>query len=67
MAGSTMIGTGLTPEGINQNDVVYEFMMENTWRTKPRNLTQWFVLGCALWVGPSLALISRYLCEVRVR
>ncbi|KAK6188715.1 hypothetical protein SNE40_004839 [Patella caerulea] len=38
---STMIGTGITPEGIFQNEVVYEFMNENAWRTEPRNITQW--------------------------
>ena len=38
---STMIGTGLTPEGINQNDVVYEFMNENIWRAQPRDIKDW--------------------------
>ncbi|CAH1772956.1 unnamed protein product [Owenia fusiformis] len=38
---STMIGTGLTPEGINQNNMVYEFMNENIWRTEPRNIMDW--------------------------
>ncbi len=41
---SSMVGIGLTPEGINQNDVVYEFMMENTWRPQPLNDT-----GLAEW------------------
>ncbi|XP_052776369.1 alpha-N-acetylglucosaminidase-like isoform X2 [Mya arenaria] len=40
--GSSMIGTGLTPEGIFQNEVVYEFMNENAYAPAPRNLTQWF-------------------------
>ncbi|XP_064605833.1 alpha-N-acetylglucosaminidase-like [Liolophura sinensis] len=40
---STMVGIGLAPEGINQNDVIYEFMNENAWRTQPRNITQWVV------------------------
>lgn len=38
---SSMIGIGLTPEGIHQNEVMYEFMMENSWRTEPRNATKW--------------------------
>lgn len=38
---STMIGIGITMEGINQNEVVYEFMNENAWRTSPRNITDW--------------------------
>ncbi|XP_012942154.1 alpha-N-acetylglucosaminidase isoform X2 [Aplysia californica] len=38
---SSMIGIGITPEGINQNEVVYEFMAENTWRTEPRDIFKW--------------------------
>lgn len=41
-ANSTMIGTGLTPEGINQNYVIYDLMTESAWRTEPANLTEWF-------------------------
>ncbi|KOB71807.1 putative alpha-N-acetyl glucosaminidase [Operophtera brumata] len=33
--GSTMIGIGLTPEGINQNYVVYDLMLESAWRKGP--------------------------------
>ncbi|XP_060608004.1 alpha-N-acetylglucosaminidase-like isoform X1 [Ruditapes philippinarum] len=39
---STMIGTGLTPEGIFQNEVMYELMNENAIASSPRNLTKWF-------------------------
>lgn len=39
---STMVGTGLTPEGINQNYVMYDLMNEMAWRTEPVNLTEWF-------------------------
>lgn len=39
---STMIGIGLTPEGINQNYVVYDLMLEAAWRRKPiQNLEDW--------------------------
>ncbi|XP_077315589.1 alpha-N-acetylglucosaminidase [Lithobates pipiens] len=38
---STMIGTGLTPEGIEQNDMIYELMNEIGWRSMPLNLTEW--------------------------
>ncbi|XP_060705086.1 alpha-N-acetylglucosaminidase [Hemiscyllium ocellatum] len=38
---STMVGTGITPEGIEQNDVVYELMNEIGWCQKPLNLTKW--------------------------
>ncbi|CAG5128828.1 unnamed protein product [Candidula unifasciata] len=40
---STMIGIGLAPEGIHQNEVIYEFMTENAWRTAPRDVQQWVV------------------------
>ncbi|XP_034938192.1 alpha-N-acetylglucosaminidase isoform X2 [Chelonus insularis] len=42
MNGSTMIGTGLTPEGINQNYVIYDLMNEMAYRKRPVNLDQWF-------------------------
>lgn len=34
-------GIGLTPEGIGQNPVIYELMMDNVWRTNPINLDKW--------------------------
>ncbi|KAK9875682.1 hypothetical protein WA026_009478 [Henosepilachna vigintioctopunctata] len=39
---STMIGTGLTMEGINQNYVIYDLMTETAWRNEPANLGEWF-------------------------
>jgi alpha-N-acetylglucosaminidase len=36
-----MLGIGLTPEGIEQNPVMYALMMENTWRDSPIDLDQW--------------------------
>ena len=36
-----MIGIGLTPEGILQNPVVYEFMTETTWYTSKVDLDKW--------------------------
>ncbi|XP_041968860.1 alpha-N-acetylglucosaminidase [Aricia agestis] len=39
---STMIGVGLTPEGINQNYVVYDLMLESAWRKTPiEDLNAW--------------------------
>uniref|UniRef100_A0A8C8R5U4 Alpha-N-acetylglucosaminidase n=1 Tax=Pelusios castaneus TaxID=367368 RepID=A0A8C8R5U4_9SAUR len=38
---STMVGTGLAPEGIEQNDVMYELMSELGWRQEPVDLVQW--------------------------
>ncbi|XP_066585309.1 alpha-N-acetylglucosaminidase isoform X2 [Prorops nasuta] len=42
MNGSTMIGTGLTPEGINQNYVIYDLMNEMAYRKSPMDLPTWF-------------------------
>ncbi|XP_039286739.1 alpha-N-acetylglucosaminidase isoform X2 [Nilaparvata lugens] len=41
-ANSSMIGTGLTPEGINQNYIVYDIMSEVGYRQKPMDLNLWF-------------------------
>ncbi|CAH2055679.1 unnamed protein product, partial [Iphiclides podalirius] len=39
---TTMIGIGLTPEGINQNYVVYDLMLEAAWRKEPvQDLKDW--------------------------
>jgi alpha-N-acetylglucosaminidase len=39
-----MIGIGITPEGIEQNYVIYELMLEMAWRNEPVNLKEWFKL-----------------------
>nr|XP_056720613.1 alpha-N-acetylglucosaminidase [Euleptes europaea] len=38
---STMVGVGLTPEGIEQNDVMYELMTDLGWRKEPVDLQRW--------------------------
>ncbi|XP_034992929.2 alpha-N-acetylglucosaminidase [Zootoca vivipara] len=38
---STMVGIGLTPEGIEQNDVMYELMTDLGWRKEPLDLRRW--------------------------
>lgn len=40
-AGSTMVGTGLTPEAIEQNPVVYELMTDMGWEAAAPNVSQW--------------------------
>jgi hypothetical protein len=38
-------GTGFTPEGIDQNPVYYEFMLEANWRTHPvENITEHIII-----------------------
>ncbi|XP_073824700.1 N-acetyl-alpha-glucosaminidase isoform X2 [Musca autumnalis] len=39
---STMIGVGITPEGINQNYVIYALALERAWENDEFNLTNWF-------------------------
>ncbi|RYF85545.1 MAG: alpha-N-acetylglucosaminidase [Chitinophagaceae bacterium] len=34
-------GIGLTPEGIEQNPVMYDLLLENVWRSKPVELDSW--------------------------
>ena len=36
-----MVGIGLTPEGIEQNDIVYDFMTETIWYTSSVDLNKW--------------------------
>ncbi len=41
-----MIGVGITMEGINQNEIMYEFVLEQSWRS-PLNQTEiddWYFL-----------------------
>jgi alpha-N-acetylglucosaminidase len=40
-ASKRMRGIGLTMEGIEQNPVIYELMMQNTWQTQPISVEQW--------------------------
>ncbi|KAG1689557.1 Alpha-N-acetylglucosaminidase [Nymphon striatum] len=40
---TSMVGTGISPEGINQNYVMYDFMNEMSWRSQPMDLDKWFV------------------------
>lgn len=39
---SSLVGTGITPEGINQNYVIYDLMNEMSWRKFPTDLNDWF-------------------------
>jgi len=36
-----MVGIGITPEGINQNYIGYDLMLEAGFTAKPTNLTLW--------------------------
>jgi hypothetical protein len=41
MNNSTMLGAGITPEGINQNYVMYEFALERSWDQTSVNIPKW--------------------------
>lgn len=41
MNGSTMVGFGITPEGIDQNYIIYEFALEIGWQMKSKNISDW--------------------------
>jgi alpha-N-acetylglucosaminidase len=40
-SGSTMVGTGLTMEAIEQNPVIYELMSEMGWRSEEVKVSEW--------------------------
>lgn len=44
MENSTLVGVGITPEGINQNYVMYELALERGWHSSNFDLKQWFQL-----------------------
>lgn len=48
---STLVGVGMTPEGIEQNPVTYELMSELAWRKEPVNLSKWVSLYAARRYG----------------
>ena len=41
-AGASIIGTGATPEGIDQNPVYYEYLYDTAWHASPQPLGTWF-------------------------
>ena len=60
-----MIGTGLTPEAIETNPVIYDYMQEYSWDSfdgKPRNLTAWMQGWAARRYGQAVASspVSKY-------
>ncbi|TMW45308.1 hypothetical protein DOY81_009612 [Sarcophaga bullata] len=42
MKNSSMIGVGISPEGINQNYAIYALALERAWFESDFNLTKWF-------------------------
>lgn len=70
---STLVGLGMTPEGIEQNPVMFELMSELAWRKEPVNLSKWASLYAArryggmgenLTIAWKLLFASVYNCTV---
>jgi alpha-N-acetylglucosaminidase len=40
-AGSSMVGVGLTPEGLEGNEIVYDVLLDQAWSTTPINRTSY--------------------------
>merc|ERR1711990_237365 len=41
-AGTSIAGTGATPEGIDQNPAYYEYTFDTAWHAVPQKLDKWF-------------------------
>lgn len=41
-AGASIVGTGATPEGIDQNPAYYEYTFDTAWHTTAQPLGEWF-------------------------
>lgn len=41
-AGASIIGTGTTMEGINQNPAYYEYTYDTAWHSEAQDLESWF-------------------------
>ncbi len=55
---STLVGIGMSPEGIEQNPVMYELMSELAWRKEPVNLSKWASLYAARRYGSTQENLS---------
>lgn len=53
MINGTMVGMGITPEGINQNYVMYEFALEMGWSMNTNSVSDWFVNYAKVRYGKS--------------
>lgn len=40
-ASENMVGIGVAPEGIEQNPVMYDLMLDNVWRERPIDINKW--------------------------
>ncbi len=47
-----LVGFGISPEGIDNNEVVYELLTDMAWKDKPINLNNWIARYCLSRYGP---------------
>lgn len=67
MPNSTMIGFGLTMEGINQNYIIYEFALESGWGQTTVNAEKWFDHYALARYGRRSERLQSALQHLRVR
>jgi len=53
-----VIGIGLSPEGIENNEVIYELLTDGVWTPEPIDLTQWLKFYMASRYGSSSLAIT---------
>ena len=54
-ANASIIGTGATPEGIDQNPIYYEYLFDTAWHATPQPLEAWFAAYAARRYGKASA------------
>ncbi len=47
-----LVGFGISPEGIDNNEVVFELLTDMAWRKSPLNLDNWIAQYCLSRYGP---------------
>lgn len=67
MPNSSMYGVGITPEGINQNYVMYEFALERGWDHTTVDADKWFDHYAFTRYGESDEFVKNAWNNLRVR
>lgn len=62
-----MLGFGITPEGINQNYVMYEFALERGWDQTPVDTRKWMNHYVRSRYGQTNEVSQRAWDQLRVR
>lgn len=48
MKNYTLVGVGITPEGINQNYVMYDFALDRAWYQNSVDVDKWLQVRCTV-------------------